>query len=185
MKYTAREDAGTLKNGAIGHLRDYYSLPDTTPAALLLSLKRDFPGQWSRFLNPTVPANGNVFELEVQPELFPMRDSGKTLQINTITFLARCTNDGNYKVTLSPPLPAPPPPGANSLTLVTNYKQYGGLHFAARDVSADAIQIDPTQPAQKWQFKMSRPGGGNLAKDAVTGSIEVEDAIVILGYQWV
>ena len=111
LKYTAREDAGPLKTGAIGHLRDYFTQQQPAPALLMLNLRRDFPSQWSRMLNPANPADGNVFELEMSPDLFPVRDTGKTLKVNTIVLLARCTNPGTYTVTMTPPLPAPPPPG--------------------------------------------------------------------------
>ena len=177
LKYTAREDAGTMKNGAITHLRDYFSQQDATPALLMLNLRRDFPSQWSRFLHPTNPANGNVLDLAMSSDLFSMRDQGKTLKINTITVLARCSDPANYKVSLSPPLPPPPPPAASTVTLVKS-DQYGGLHAGTINVAAAMVNVLPDGPPITWSLKMERPAGGNLAED------EVGDAIVILGYQW-
>jgi hypothetical protein len=109
--------------------------------------------------------------------LFALRDQHQTLQINTIWILARCTESGNYTVTMTPPLPEPPPPGANTLTLAA-VKEYGGLHFTQKDVAALGIEIAPTNPPVTWQMKMTRPGGGDLHNS------EVEDALLVLGYDW-
>jgi len=172
IKYTAREDAGPFKNGAIAHLRDYFSQEGTTPSLRMFNLRQEFPTQWHRFLNPTNPDNGNIFELEMGASLFPFRDGGKTLKVNTIWLLARCTNTGNYSVTMTPPLPEPPPAGSNTMTL-TPVNQYGGLHFAQKNVETE---IDLTASPVPWQLQMSRPGG-NLKE-------EVEEVLLVLGYEW-
>lgn len=178
IKYTAREDAGPFKSGAIEHLRQYFTEDGKTRSWLALNLRRDFGTQWNRFLNPTKPDEGNVFELEMSPKLFPQRDAGKTVKINTIVLLARCTHADNYGVTLTPPLPA----DAKPLALAKN-DEYGGLHCSAKAVDA-AIQIVPTDPPVTWKIKVTRPGGGNLAEDPVKKVMEVEDLIVVLGYEW-
>jgi hypothetical protein len=185
VRYAAREDAGTFKNGAIVHLREYFSRDGATPSLLMLNLRRDFPTQWSRFLNPTNPANGNVFDLEMSSALFPMRDAGKTLKINAIYLLARCTNAGNYGVTLTPPLPVPPPPEAYNMVL-TKSSTHGGLHFDQKDVTAAGLKIVPTVPPVTWRIKVMRPDpeGGNLIEDPVTKVMEVGDVILVLGYEW-
>ena len=92
VKYTAREDAGAFKNSAVAHLRDHFSQDGATPSLRMLDLRREFPTQWHRFLNPTDPADGNVFELEMSPVCSPCGIEGKTLKVNTIWLLARCTD---------------------------------------------------------------------------------------------
>ena len=183
IMYTAREDAGGFKNGVIAHLRNYFSEDGTTHSWLALNLRHDFGTQWSRFLRPENPAFGNVFELEMSPNLFPMRDAGKTLEINTIYLLARCTDPGNYGVTMTPPLPAPPPAGANTMTLAKR-NTYGNLHFGHKDMAAAPVEIVPTDPPVTWRITMVRPGGGNLAEDPMKKVMEVEDLILVLGYKW-
>src|SRR5205085_3794538 len=84
VKYTAREDAGAFKNGAIEHLRAYFSQDGATPSLRMFNLRQEFPSQWHRFLNPTDPANGNILELEMLSSLFPLRDLEKTLKVNTL-----------------------------------------------------------------------------------------------------
>jgi hypothetical protein len=179
VKYTAREDAGLFKNDAVAHLRVYFSQNGATPALRLLDLRQEFPTQWHRFLHPTNPANGNVFEFEMSPALFPMRDAGKTLKINVIYLLARCTDPDNYGVTLTPP----PPADAHTMTLAQS-PTYGGLHFGERDIAAAAVEVVPTDPPATWRIRVEPPGGGNLTEDAVQKVMEVEDLMLVLGYEW-
>jgi len=183
VKYTAREDAGVFKNGAVTHLRDYLSRDGTAPSLLALDLRREFATEWSRFLSPVNPAAGNVFEFEMSSGLFPLRDAARNLKVNSIAFLARCTDPANYTVTLTPPLAAPPPIGANAVTLAQS-STYGGLHFGQKDVSGAVVTVRPSDPVVKWRIKMVRPGGGNLSQDPTTHRMEVEDAVLVLGYQW-
>jgi Tc toxin complex TcA C-terminal TcB-binding domain/Neuraminidase-like domain/Salmonella virulence plasmid 28.1kDa A protein len=181
VKYTAREDAGVFKNSSIAHLRDYFSHDDTTPSLRMFNLRQEFPSQWQRFLNPANPAEGNVFELEMIPNLFPIRDAKKTLKFNTMWLLARCTDAGSYKIVMTPPLPEPPPNDSNTMTL-TPVNQYGGLHFSQKDNLG--IELVPTDALVKWQLKMTRPSGGNLQEDQVKKIMEVEDLLLVLGYEW-
>ncbi len=188
IKYTAREDAGPFKNGAIAHLREYFE-PGWRDAVRCAcsTCGRSSRRQWHRFLNPANPANGNVFELEMSPDLFPLRDQGKTLKVNQIWLLARCTDPGSYTVVMAPPLPPPPlAPAAdpNELTLA-RVDAYGGLHFAQKDTGALSVEIAPDNaPPVTWKLKMTRPGGGNLMEDPVKKIMEVEDVLLVLGYEW-
>ena len=189
IKYTAREDAGSFKNGAIAHLRTYFSEDGTTRSWRALDLRREFSSAWSRLLNPVNPTNGNVFELEMSTALFPQRDATKTLKINTIVLLARCTNTGDYNVTLTPPLAAPPPgaapPAVQSNKLVLKKSDtYGGLHFNQKDVTTAGVEIVPTAPTAVWKFTITNPGDSNLQEDPVKKVMEVEDLILVLGYEW-
>ena len=183
VKYTAREDAGVFKNAAVAHLRDYFSQAGKTPSLRLFNLRQEFPTEWHRFLNPTDPADGNLFKFDMTPTLFPLRDQGKTLKVNTIWLLARCTDAGDYTVIMSPPLsppPSPPNSDPNAITLAT-LPGFGGLHANGENgmaVSGLEIEIAPTVLPTKWQIKMTRAGGGTL-----TGS-EVSELLLVLGYEW-
>lgn len=183
IKYTAREDAGPFKNGAIQNLRDYFSGVAGAPSVRLFNLRQEFPAQWDRFLHPTNPANGNVFTFEMSPELFSFKDLDKTLELTTIWLLARCTDDGAYRMVVNPPLPPPPPPGSDVMKLA-KVNQYGGLHFGQRDISALGLTVAATDPPLAWSLKMTRPGGGNLDVDVDTNEMEVSDVILAVGYQW-
>jgi hypothetical protein len=179
VKYTAREDAGVFKNGAVAHLRDYFSQDGATHSLRMFNLRHEFPNQWHNFLHPADPTKGNVFELEMGQSLFPMRDQGKTLKINAILLMARCTDPDNYDVVMTPLLPD----GSDTMTLA-RVNQYGGLHFSQKDVADVGIEVVPTAPPVKWQLKMTRPGGGNLQEDPVKKVMEVEDVLLVLGYEW-
>jgi hypothetical protein len=183
VKYQAREDAGPFKTTAIKSLRDYLELDDATPSFRFFDLRQEFPTEWYRFLNPSNPANGNIFELEMSPKLFRLLDIGKTLKINTVAVLARCTDDGTYQIVATPPLAPPPPAGSNILALA-KLTQFGGLHFGQKETSAAGIDVDPANPPVKWQLRMRRPGGANLQLDPATGAMEVQDLMLIVGYEW-
>jgi hypothetical protein len=180
IKYTAMEDAEPFRSGVVAYLRDYFSPGDeATPSLRMFNLRQEFPSQWHRFLNPNNPADGNIFIFEIVPSLFRVLDHEKILKVNAIWLLARCTNAGNYSVefTLIPPAPNPPF-GPLTFTLA-RVNEYGGLHLGQEDISAQPIDIVPTDPPTKWQIKMTGPDG-SLNPDPV----EVEDFIIVLGYVW-
>ena len=125
----------------------------------------------------------------MSPNFFRTLDAGKTLKVNTIWLLARCTDMGSYSVRfIKPSLPpslSPPPPDPNTMTL-SKTPQYGGLHFGQRDVKdgSPPITIAPTGPLAMWKLQMTRPGGAKLREDPARKIMEVEDLILVLGYEW-
>jgi hypothetical protein len=179
INYMAREDAGTFKNSAIAHLREYFNQDEATPSLRMFNLRQEFPSQWHRFLYPTNPQDGNVFELEILPHLFPLRDQGKTLKVNTIWLLARCTDSVNYEVVMTPPLAD----NSNTMALVRS-DDYGGLYFDKKSDLEDIEVILTKNSSVKWQLKMTRSGGGNLQENPVTQEMELEDLVLVVGYSW-
>jgi len=106
----------------------------------------------------------------MRPELFPWRDAGKTLKIQTIWLLARCADPGSYTVTM--------PPGDPNRSVLTRVNQFGGLHLSRKDVSALEVSTSPTDPPTTWKLRMTRPDGGNLRPD------ELDDLMVVVRYAW-
>jgi hypothetical protein len=111
----------------------------------------------------------------MSPSLFPLRDKDKTLKVNTIWLLARCSDARDYTVVMTLP-----DESTIAMTLAP-VNQYGGLHFSQQNV---AVEISPTDLPFDWQFKMTRPGGGNLQEDPLKKAIEVEEMLLVLGYEW-
>jgi len=189
VKYTAREDTGSFKHSAVTNLHNYFKASGdaATPVLQMLNLRQEFPTQWHRFLHPVPQEPANVFELELSPRLFPWRDSAKTLIINTVWLLARCTGVGEYSVVMTPPLPPPPAPpdvDPNKMTLAP-LNHYGGLRFSQKGDKGDplALVVTPTDPPTIWRIHMTGPSG-NLQEDAIKKVMEVEDVFVVLGYEW-
>jgi hypothetical protein len=118
--------------------------------------------------------DGNVFELSMSPNLFPFRDHDKTLKVETIWLLARCTNAGNYKVIMTPPLTDPLAVPIELTLAPTN--QYGGLYFQQKDVASMNIKVVPEDPPCIWRFEMTGPGNGNLKVG------ELEDVLFVVAY---
>jgi hypothetical protein len=172
LRYTSREDAGQFKHEAIESLRTGLANANR-PSLRMLDLRQEFPSQWHRFLTPNVPGGANVFEFELSPNLFPFRDTGKSLTITSVSFLARCTGTGNYEVTLTLP--------ASATFSLAPVAQYGGLHFGQQSIPID---LESDDPPTLWKFTMTGPGGGVLTEDAVKRVMEVEQLVLVLGYAW-
>jgi hypothetical protein len=119
----------------------------------------------------------------MSPALFRLLDSGKTLKINTVSLLARCSDGGAYDVVATPPLGPLPPDDTNTLSLA-KVNQFGGLHYGQKEVSAVGIEIAPNDPSVSWRLRMTRPGGGDLQLDLITNEMEVQDLMLILGFEW-
>ncbi len=170
IKYTSREDAGAFKTKAINHLRSYFNQAGAMPSLRMFNLRQEFPSQWYRFLNPANPADGNVFELEISPNLFRILDRDKTLKINTVWLLGRCTDSGEYHVVPTPPMSSPLPPLVSSAA-------YGGLHFSQQGGLQNPLGIDLVF-GENWHLRMTRPGGGSLQAG------EVADLFLVVGYEW-
>ena len=62
--------------------------------------------------------------------------------------------------------------------------QYGGLHFAQKDISQPGLELEPGATPLTWSLKMTRPDGGNLQPDPANGEMEVKDLMLAVGYQW-
>jgi len=187
VKYTAREDAGLFKNNAVTHLRNYFDQEDQNRSIRMFDLRQEFPAQWHRFLHPTNPAGGNVFELEMSSDLFPLKDAGQTLKINTIWLVARAIDPGTYTITMSPPLPeplAPPPPPPVNVRELAPSDEYGRMHININeDVAGLGVEVIPGDPPVAWRLRMRRPGGDDLGT-IPSGEMEVSDLVMVLGYEW-
>jgi hypothetical protein len=46
------------------------------------------------------------------------------------------------------------------------------------------IEVVPTDPPLQWVLRMERPGGGNLQIDGDTNQMEVENLMLVVGYEW-
>ncbi len=185
VKYTAREDAGPFKNGVVAHLRDYFSQDARTPVAAHVQSAPGIADRSGRASSiRSLPADGNVLELEMSPRFFRALDQEKTLKIQLVWVLARCT-ETRREATRSSSLrlpPAPPRRAPIDHDAAHSGKQYGGWQFSQKDVTDLGIAVETSGPAVKWQLQMTS-GGANLKKNA-TGKVEVEDLILVLGYHW-
>lgn len=183
IRYTARENAGPFRAGALKALRDQLGEADATPVLRAFDLRREFPSEWRRFLFPSDPAAGNLLTLPMRRSLFRYLGQGETLQINALWVIARCRDSGDYTVTLSPPLPDAPA-GTDTVPL-TPLDSYGGLHVKEGiSTAAFNVTIGPDDMQTNWELTMTRPGGDALHSDPAAGTAEVEDLLLVVGYQF-
>ena len=146
IKYTAREDAGPFKNGAVKHLRDYFgdAEPGATPSLRLFNLRHEFPSQWARFMNPTGPGGANILEFGMSLDLFRTLDARKNLKVNKIWVLARCMGTGSYAVEISSPTS-----GTGLMTLHAQ-NEYGTLLYAPTPSTWQGITISAAPAGKRW-----------------------------------
>lgn len=171
IKYTAREDAGPFKARAIDHLNDYYSQDGVTTALRLFDMRREFPSQWSRFTDPAT-TSGNTLEFGLFPDLFRAVDAGKTLKINSILILGRCTGVGGSTYTMDVSVPASG--WTQSATLAQAGATFGPLFYKSLDVSGQLLTVGPGATPAVWQIALTQS----------TSAAAFEDVMLVLGYEW-
>lgn len=179
LKYTARGDTGTLKNGAITNLRNYFQVEEAGNSIRLFNLRQEFPNNWNSFLHPAQPEADNIFMLDLNSSVFPFRDQQKTLSISQIQLLAKCSNDGPFNAELIPFQEEEEPHTSISLPLVP-LEEYGGLHYASQSTDDASPLIDillDLSTSSTWQINMTGPSG-RLQEG------EVLDIYLIVRYTW-
>ena len=182
IKYTARDGGVALSQAATNYLATYFQMSTPSPSVRMLSLRTEFPTEWYRFLYPSNAQNGNSLDIELSGKLFPYRDSRRTVQINSIGIVAKCTHKKNYEIRLIPPLQANQPALTADEIVDDLEDPTMSIHYFQKDVSADGINIQ-AGTAMQWKLKMSGPNGAALAFDAVKKEMEIEDLFLILGYR--
>jgi hypothetical protein len=76
IRYTAREGSAQLRSAAVAHLRDLVSESGDTGLGLLVSLRHDFPTEWSAFVNGT-----GDFIATLRKDYFPYLAQSKAIAI--------------------------------------------------------------------------------------------------------
>jgi hypothetical protein len=144
IRYTAREDAGPFKAGAIANLRARYnSAQDTPPELLLLDLRREFPSQWARFRDPAA-SPARTFSFELGANLFRNMDSAREIAISDMYLLARSVPQHKLTVTSSLPAPATPIGSPTTLSATDDYGTLQCAPFTGIDLKVDLAVSTPT-----------------------------------------
>ncbi|WP_316231122.1 neuraminidase-like domain-containing protein [Bradyrhizobium sp. SZCCHNR1051] len=102
IHYTAREDAGQLKIGAIGNLRDVLSANAPGMALRqLLDLRRDFATEWNAFIHPA-GTDPQFLKLRLGNEYFGMLASGAEVDITALTLIAQTKSPDEMRMQINP-----------------------------------------------------------------------------------
>ncbi|MEY9325819.1 hypothetical protein AB7M37_004885 [Sinorhizobium fredii] len=168
LKYTAREDAGALKAAAISNLREHLGA-EPPNSFIALDLRRQFASHWSRFLHPTDPQAGNIFELDLSPDFFPSRDAGHRLAVVRAALFARPANDADELEALISAGSAAPVP-----LLLTGQESYGGLLVGQAELGGTQAELDPSAPPARWRIRVATTSGDPL---------QLSDLLLVLAYR--
>ncbi len=158
VRYTAREDTGEFKSKAINNLRAYLERETPPQSFVILDLRRQFAGQWSKFIN--LQQSEHALELEISHALFPTRDVGRRLTLQSLTLLVRNDAPSDYAGVLEP--------GENPqipIELAVD-PRFGGLHVAEADLSGLDTEIAPSGSSLSCRLSFTSPGVGFAPSDA-------------------
>jgi len=90
IKYTAREDAGVFKNGAIAHLRDQINKAQAPGSVRLFSLRHEFPTEWAKFKSVKIQGTTRTapLTLNLRAEHYPYWSQGHLEAIKRVDVFA-------------------------------------------------------------------------------------------------
>jgi hypothetical protein len=103
VKYTAREDAGVFKNGAVAHLRDYFSQDGATHSLRMFNLRHEFPTEWARFKSVQIEHGGLAeLTLNLREEHYPFWSRGRLDTVRRVDLFAKPTQDTSVVISDQP-----------------------------------------------------------------------------------
>jgi hypothetical protein len=92
LRYTARDGGGQLRSAAAAYLNEQIAQATAAGSLQLLSVRHDFPTEWSQFQTSTPPTN-HRFELKLalRPEHYPFWSHGHLKSVTRVDLLARAS----------------------------------------------------------------------------------------------
>ncbi|MEV6596689.1 hypothetical protein AB0M36_07450 [Actinoplanes sp. NPDC051346] len=88
VRYTAREGGRALRDAALAAVEDILALPDGSGLGVLLSLRHDFPNEWSAFLHGAAD-----FSAVVRRMHFPYLAQGRKITIHGLELFGQTGTD--------------------------------------------------------------------------------------------
>jgi hypothetical protein len=197
ISYTAREDAGSFKNNAVTHLKEFITNAadlSTQPLLRMFSLKHEFSTEWHRFLNPTVAGSDQIFSLTLRKEHFPFFTKDRTINVKKVQMLMKSNRSGDYKMILTvTDIASPLPPAAP--TIITSSEiampenvTYGNMQMATltADSAATAnINVEDMDVFRELTLKFRHSSDVSAPQkynQIDTDPLEISDVFIILHY---
>jgi hypothetical protein len=166
MKYTAREDVGPFKQGAVDHLTDIISgAASQLPLRRLFNLKHEFPTEWYALFHPPAGA-APVLALQLKKEHFPFLAQENDIKIGVVSLLLK-SKSTDLAVKLDPPI------GISNVLTLSEPPDFGGLHVGTRDYEGM-----PFHESTPWSLQIHKGTGGNVDVDEA----EIEECFLIIEY---
>src|SRR5690606_15720901 len=101
---TAREDAGLFKEKAITYIKSFLENTaelDTQPLMRMFSLRHEFPGEWYRFLHPSVPGADQALSILLKKEHFPFFTRDRNIDVMKLEVFVKASRTGDYNLLLT------------------------------------------------------------------------------------
>jgi hypothetical protein len=164
VRYTAREDAGEFRKGAVDHLLTEV-LPGTVtdlPLMRLFDLRHEFPTEWYALFHPAA-GSPQVLELKIKKQHFPFFAQDSIIQLETVRIVARTDDNTPLTVQLDPPVGSGP---ANQITLAPAPAAGSAIFQGNSSPNLGSIPFDETKP-WKMQLTKTPPNFGTLTESEI------------------
>jgi Tc toxin complex TcA C-terminal TcB-binding domain/Neuraminidase-like domain len=91
IKYTAREDAGAFKNGAIANLKEQIDAAQIIGSVRLFSLRHEFPTEWAKFKSVKIEGATTTapLTLNLRSEHYPFWSQGRLEAVKQMDLFAK------------------------------------------------------------------------------------------------
>ncbi|MFD4368970.1 neuraminidase-like domain-containing protein [Rhodococcus sp. NPDC058521] len=181
--YTARDEGGLFTEKANEYLRGWIeNSTDATeqPFVQMLSMRHEFPSEWSRFLHP-VAAGEQRLGFVVGKARFPFLAHTRDIAVTRIDALARCRTAGDYHLVLAY-TNSDGDEITSEMIQMPPTAQYGGLRRASirtTDAGVDLEELDVDGPMTMKLKHNTAPDFTGLA----TNPDEVEDLLLLVHYK--
>jgi hypothetical protein len=84
VRYTARDGGHELKSKAVEAVEGAVAVAAESGFARLVSLRQEFPGNWSQFLNPPDTATEQTLQFELTQDRLNLGFKNRTVQVNQV-----------------------------------------------------------------------------------------------------
>lgn len=195
VSYTAREDAGSFKDNAVTHLKEFITnVADLSiqPLLRMFSLKHEFSTEWYKFLNPTIAGSDQVLSLSLRKEHFPFFSKNRTINVKKVQVLMKTNRSGDYKMILtitdiaSPALPAPPIILTSAEIKMPENLTYDNMQMTTltADSAATAnINVEDMDVFKEWTLKFKHNSDADYHSiDIAPKPEEISDLFVVFHY---
>lgn len=153
IRYTAREDAGALREAAAQNLLDlYFATADEAALNRLFDMTREFPSEWYAFTAPAAGAEPRL-GFAVRRTHFPTVAQLSTIRIGSVRVHARASVDLEVEITV---------PGADAEVVALSATTAPNGAFASAATGLIDLDLNPDQP---WAIRVREAGGSFAAFD--------------------
>lgn len=184
INYTAREAGGAFKEECVDYLNRFLDNTDEFDAQPLIQsfgVKRDFPGEWHRFLHPAGPGDDQLLGIALRPVHFPFIAQGRKIRLFRLRVLAKARKPGPYSLVISGATNGGEEISSTpvSMAFVADHASFGNLHFATLADGAGTMNVGDMDVLAPMTFRLT---SSEAPAPLETSPDEIEDMWLVFEY---